>query len=226
MRRIFYLRTAPRIKSVEEHMKKFVATLLALISALTLAFSLTACNKSPQPHEPEKPAELTKEQFKKAIDNTVYAENFTFALEPDNPSVNNEIRIDAKTKSLSFNDTDNSYFVITEEGDDLKYKTNSAEILSQCEAFLNKSIKTFAELSYAYVCMTTHLDMIKEMEFTYNAEDNSYFVNITEGVSCKLYFEGNNDNAKVSKFITNPDSEYNTEWIFTNYGTTQTIIPQ
>lgn len=207
-------------------MKKFLSMLLALISALTLAFSLTACNKGPKPHEPEAPAELTKEQFKNAIDNTVRAENFTFALEPDNPSVNNEIRIDAKTKSLSFNDTENSYFVITEEGDSLKYKTNDERILSQCEAFLNKTIKTFAELSYAYVCMTTHLDMIKEMEFTYNAEDNSYFVNITEGVSCKLYFEGNNDNAKVSKFITNPDSEYNTEWIFTNYGTTQTIIPQ
>lgn len=223
-------------------MKKFFATLAAITAALALSLAFAACGDgnvpapTPTP-EPEPPVavELTKEQIKKAFDNTINAENVTFSLYP----VDNTIFVDGTNKRMFMN-TSEDYTVVAEgDGESFvikEYKvpspseqppyTTTNSVTDMCEQIAGKKITSFAELSAIYISATAHLDIIKEMEFTYNAEDNCYLAQPADGAWLKCYFNGSGDNALLNRFVMGQDgSDLTTEFRFYDYGTTVAPAP-
>lgn len=180
------------------------------------------------------PVELTKEQIKKAFDNTINAENVTFSLYP----ADNTIFIDSTNKKMYMNTSD-SYTVIAEgDGEDFiikEYRVPDPDespdynftnfVTTECEQFTGKKITSFAELTASYLSKVTNLHILKEMEFTYDTEENSYCTEVTQGVKCFVYFEDLGDNARVSRYVIPYSEDMKTEFRFYDYGTTVAPAP-
>ncbi len=207
-----------KVKAVKEG----TATVTAKAGAKTAECKVTVTKPAP--------VELTKEQIKKAFENTINAENLTISLYP----VDNTVRIDGKNKIMYMNTSDDYTVVADGEGENFVIKEyrvplpsekppyeTSNSVTTECEQIIGKKITSFAELAVAYIYNFSHINIIKDMEFTYNAEDNCYSTQVTGGGWCKCYFEGNGNDARLTKFSMGPEGmEATTEFRFYDYGTT------